>query len=247
MNFNEYFFVNHDKKLVYFPVNKNASTTYIQFFKTKKEWEHTDIFSSELNDYVWFSHIQNPTDRWIKGISEVLDTNNIYHYISDPALCVFLIRIYHDNHITSLRDLFDEKVMCINFIPMSDKTEQTTYNFLQTFGVDYPDLLKLKRMNVSKRRKKVIHEKIRSIISTYPKAKKVYEQRIFPFYNTDRELWAQSKESVGKWPYAPTVSMHKKHKQDILDTMEREKQEKQEIEDMTFWQRLNYAINIVIR
>ena len=247
MNFNEYFFVNHDKKLVYFPVNKNASTTYIQFFKTKTEWEHIDKLPSGVNDYVWFSHIQNPRDRWVKGISEVLDTNKIYQHISDPALSVFLIRIYHDNHVTSLKDLFNDEVMCINFIPMSDKTEQTTYDFLQTFGVEYPDLLKLKRMNVSKRRKKVIHEKIRSIINTYPKAKKVFENRIHPFYYVDRELWETAKRNVGKWPYAPTVSMHKKHKQEILDMIEKEKRENQEIEDMTFWQRLTYAINIVIR
>lgn len=205
MRFTEYFFVNKSKKVVFFPINKNASTTYIQYFKKKTEWLHTDVFCTEYNDYVWFAHIQNPRTRYIKGIAEIIYQNKLQEYLNTPPLNEFLIRIYHDKHAIPIDHMFGDAVRCINFIPIEGNSNKRTYDFLCQMGIDYPDLLTFKPMNKSDSSRRAIQQKISDLISNRNKAKSAYEHYIKPFYENDNELWKLSQNKT-EYPYTITYT-----------------------------------------
>lgn len=238
MNFREYFFVQPDKKLVYFPINKNASTTFIQYFKKKPEWIYTDVWESDYNSYVWFSHIQNPHTRYIKGVSEVIYQNRLLSYLNQSPINQFILRIYYDKHVISISDIFGDAVQCVNFIPMEGDCNRRTYNFLSSFELDYEDLLKFKSLNKADRSKASIHRQVSELVET-PKMKQSYLKYIKPFYAKDEELW---KQAQGKTEYPYTITYA-----ELCDYKAKLRREIEMKDEMSFGKRLSYALRFLFK
>jgi len=203
MNFNEHFFVHHDKHLVFFPINKNASTTFIQFFKKKSEWEHTNQMTNDLYSYHMFAHIQNPKLRYIKGIAELLDTTKSVSMLTSSPGNLLALRLYHDKHLISISDMFGDLVETINFIPIEGNSSVVIYDFLRVFDIDYPELLNHRNSNVSNERKKEIHRKIDNLLMTV-RGKAIYQDKVAGAYRHDHALWLKAHKNVGMWPYVST-------------------------------------------
>lgn len=234
MNFNEYFFVNHDKKLVYFPIYKNASTTYITFFiQLCKDWKRENVWNNMYDTYTLFAHIQNPEVRYRKGIAEIAQSQEILDN-------VLLHMVYYDKHVTTLHDQFGEYTNNINFIPIDHgDADVLTEKFLKTFGLHYNrEFARIKRLNVTTRQKKVVQDIV---------AEKFTRKHIFEHYKTlikphlskDISLWKKAC-SVEKYPYVPT-----KRESDIYNAVL-----KREVDiklAMTFWQRLKYCYEFLFK
>lgn len=91
-------------KVAYFPVNKNASSTYGTFFKSLG-WIDINPEKKIFDEFTVFSHIQHPWTRYIKGVCQLA------HYE------------YHKNHQGALRDAkFSKYLIDPHLLPISALT-----------------------------------------------------------------------------------------------------------------------------
>lgn len=69
--------------IAYFPITKNASTTFTDHF-ANQGWQ-TNQFDLLDDSYEIFAHFQNPIERHFKGTVEFLCQNGIDHLVDDPV------------------------------------------------------------------------------------------------------------------------------------------------------------------
>lgn len=68
------FYADPHTKLGYIPIHKNASSTFINLFQ-RNRWHRFNLDKIQSND-ILFSHIQNPWQRYIKGLTEMAWLDN---------------------------------------------------------------------------------------------------------------------------------------------------------------------------
>lgn len=124
-----------DLKIAYFPVNKNASTTYGTFFKSSG-WTSVSAEKKIFDEFAVFSHIQDPWTRYIKGICQLAHYEYHKNYqgaIRDPKFAKYLI----DPHLLPISAL-TRYYQQIHFIPIDigKNSIALTNDFLLTHGYD---------------------------------------------------------------------------------------------------------------
>lgn len=238
MRFAESYYVQKEKKLCYFPIHKNASSTFTAFFDNTPGWQVKTKWDTAYNGYTFFAHIQNPNTRFFKGLAEIIKANKLLPLLSNPNSQEAAFAIYNNKHTACTRDIFGIGNRCINFIPMSEPetTKKITHNFLLKFDLDYPKLLTFKNQNVSTKKKAIVYDKLVEIYESNPKIKNVVANSVYPLYTEDHLLHAEASQRVNDLPYKPTYS-------DYLQRMART--EAIELE-MTFKERLRYAWDFLL-
>lgn len=263
MDYSETFYINRYKKLCYFPIRKNASTTYAEFF-AKHRWEPAEGITEDLYDYVWFAHIQDPKTRYIKGIAQVLDDADLYPSIHQSPLNQYVIRIYHDPHVNAVSEQFGEKAQNINFLILDENSLQTTYDFLMQYDLEYPDLLTFENLNVSRRRRTLLQERVQTVLEQDSDLGRVYDDYIADTYNNDVELWKLAQQNHQHWPYVITYAEFLKDRNTEVriitevkqnqefnvweaygELLENRKDTQEEIMDKPLWDRVKHAWKVM--
>lgn len=176
-------------KLCYVPINKNASSSYIQFFADQgwKEIDQTKVKRVKA----YFGHIQDPSIRLYKGIAEIASLKPILlSKYSDV-----LLRVYHDNHVKSIVDQAGN--IGVNWIPIDGEksSEELTEEFLNKNGckIKIPPF----RKNVSDKRKKKIQERVKELYQINEGGSPLFHE-IMKIYQRDVELWQEALNSKPK-------------------------------------------------
>lgn len=262
MIYQETFYVQHEKRLCYFPIRKNASTTYSDFFSSRG-WTPTDTITEDLYDYVWFAHIQEPRVRYVKGIAQVLDDADLYPSIHQQPLNQYIVRIYHDPHVNAISEQFGEMSWTINFLLLDNDSKQTTHDFLHKFGLEYPDLIEYKNQNVSRRRRRLLQDRVEYMLTNDADLGRIYNDFVGETYSNDRVLLSRAVENHRNWPYVITYAEYLndrntevriisevKEKQEFnvweaYGELLEQREESEEILEKPLWDRVKHAWKVV--
>lgn len=183
------------KNHVYMPVLKNASSTYIKFFKNSG-WETCKvkdiIDDSNLN---LFGHIQNPDIRHTKGIAETLNLRNVTELLFLKKVATLLSSGIFDLHTFPLDFIYGDLVSKIHWIPMDlkikDKEIPSNYLtnlYFQDHSLPFriPDS---ERQHVAKDEMKIIQNKVKEIKEKNSEQMYYYLRLVFL---RDNETWEKS-------------------------------------------------------
>lgn len=163
--------------LVYIPITKNASTSYINIFRQLK-WEETDTSCINWHQDHVFAHWQDPYERHAKGTVEALEKLGMLDLIEDTRIHQLLATAVFDLHSYPLVPTFGED-WCrrIDWIPLQFRTSPSldtppdrnstdlTEIFLRHHGVDV-DLRSFPKLYESDSSKKQLVKKVKQIRDT---------------------------------------------------------------------------------
>lgn len=182
---------------VYLPVLKNASTTYTTFFQ-EAGWEETPLLSVKDNlELHFFGHIQNPDIRYIKGVVEYIQSNQI-NYRANKNLAKLLFSGIYDFHTAPLSLMYTTLIYKTHWIPMdlvfnnkAISCNNLTNLYFKNNNLPFriKDLHNLHISNSIQKQKqesvKKFREKHASKISGF----------LFDLLKVDRQLWNESLEN----------------------------------------------------
>lgn len=172
-----------DLKIAYFPVNKNASTTYGTFFKSLG-WASVSAEKKIFDEFTVFSHIQHPWTRYVKGICQLA------HYE------------YHKNYQGALRDpKFKKHFIDPHLLPISVLTPY--YNQIHFIPIDTNlnsikltnDFLEMHNSDIRLTNKNIRHQAtdLKKIYYTeFDKLLQQNRQLVDRLYATDYQLYRYS-------------------------------------------------------
>ena len=87
------------KNLVYIPLPKHASRSYICLFKDVLKWEPTESYFINWGEDCVFAHLKDPMSRHASGIAEFLVRRNLTHLIDSPDFInIFGSIMFFDQH-----------------------------------------------------------------------------------------------------------------------------------------------------
>jgi len=131
-------------KYIYIGIAKNAYTTHTGFLETQCGWEkQASLYSIVENgtkeckpeELIYFSHIRNPIDRYIKGIARVLPSlyrnNQTLSFerlkTVDDELLELAFTSFYDHHLTPLFNIIPPNMdpYSINWIPLDHHTHSS--------------------------------------------------------------------------------------------------------------------------
>lgn len=107
------FYRDPNSNLCYFPIQKNASTTFQTFFQSNG-WQVVDKETAVKCQL--FSHIQDPWTRYVKGMTELAYNQNERSFNSVKT--TFWKDVILDPHITPIVSLTHGFTELIDFIPI---------------------------------------------------------------------------------------------------------------------------------
>ena len=167
-------------KVAYFPITKNASTTFTDHFEGIG-WERGQ-FDLLDESYEIFAHFRDPIERHFKGTAEFLLQNKIEHLADDPLW----------------QKIWTRSVMDLHSYPVTWTVGNRLINWiLIKSGVDTIDLTRqwLATRNIDLGQVKYKHRSSQSELALYQKLKDLYEtldeksRTLTYFYETDILLW----------------------------------------------------------
>lgn len=189
------------KNLVYIPITKCASTTYIKFFQECLGWESIDSDTIDWeNDHV-FSHIIHPAERHLKGTATALLNLGISDLIDHPQFSKLFATAVFDLHSYPYTATFGlEHAYKIDWLPLDHHSvsgNRFTKKFLQdngvnTEGIDIPSL------NVSHPGSKKLVEKLRNLRGT-PDQDQFKNGMVSYFYENDLVLYYRVMTKLTVW------------------------------------------------
>jgi hypothetical protein len=154
------------KNLVYVPLPKHASRSYIHFFRDVLKWRRIETYNIDWTNDVVFAHLVHPITRYVNGVVQVLQQNNLDHLIeSEDFLTLLKTSIFFDRHTYPVTRMFDlSQCFQIEWLLLDHDLvtgEEFTQAFLKNYNVeiDIKDILKL---NQSTEKKVILREKIRA-------------------------------------------------------------------------------------
>jgi hypothetical protein len=113
--------------LVYVRTLKCASTFFWHSFNQKFGWEEIVFDNINWETQQVFSHIQNPSLRRIKGVTEFIWMNGTHHRLAEPDYRTFIQQTpVLDQHTVSYHENFGERCDQIDWIPVDSNNHQVT-------------------------------------------------------------------------------------------------------------------------
>lgn len=113
LNTGSMFYQSPTSRLVYLPIHKNASTTFVRFFQ-RAGWVKVD---KPKHNAIIFSHIQNPWQRYIKGVTELAWNMNERSFKNVRQMPFFKTAML-DLHLLPISIIANEYLDRIHFIPI---------------------------------------------------------------------------------------------------------------------------------
>lgn len=145
--------------LVYIPITKHASTSYIHLFRDILSWQ--EIQTDEIDwtaDHV-FAHLLHPYTRHLKGITECILKYNLGELLDNNNFLKLLGTAVFDLHSYPLATAFGDKLYKIDWILLDHHiytSDYITLKFLNQHGVDID---RIPRLNSSRPEEKILLEK----------------------------------------------------------------------------------------
>ena len=153
------------KNLVYVAVPKHASRSYIHFFRDVLKWSYTETYNVDWTNDIVFAHLINPITRYVNGVVQVLQQNNLTHLIdSEEFLTLLRTSVFFDQHTYPITRMFDlPQCFQIEWLLLDHHLvsgEKFTQAFLKDHGIDI-DIKDIPKLNQSDRKKLMSRKKIK--------------------------------------------------------------------------------------
>ena len=103
--------------MVYLPVPKNASTTYVGLLR-EQGWNDGEIENIDITDKILFGHIQDPQTRHTKGLAEFLFRSDIKKLDIDEKYHSILITSTPDVHTLPISVLYRNYYRKATWLPI---------------------------------------------------------------------------------------------------------------------------------
>jgi hypothetical protein len=124
--------------LVYIPITKHASSSYIELFRNQLNWE--PIQTDEIdwaNNHV-FSHLLHPYTRHLKGITECIQKYDLTELLDNKKFLTLLGTAVFDLHSYPLSTVFGEQLYKIDWLLLDHPQisgDYLTVKFLEHHGI----------------------------------------------------------------------------------------------------------------
>lgn len=154
--------------LVYIPISKNASSTYLHVFKNVLKWESDLSENIDWDTNVVFSHISNPYTRHLRGTTQFIHQNNIASILDDERFAIVVANGFFDHHSIPLSALFGVLKEKITWIPIDQpgvSGDTMTCAFLEIHGYHLNES-SIPNLNQSTLDKKIIQTKLENIFNS---------------------------------------------------------------------------------
>ena len=211
------------KNLVYVPLPKHASASYIHFFRDILKWNYTESYNIDWTNDIVFAHLIHPITRYVNGVVQILKQHRLSHLIeSKDFLTLLRTSIFFDQHtypITRIFDLpqcFQIEWLLLDHNPASSLSvsgEKFTQAFLKDHGVEI-DTNDIKKLNQTTGKDLILREKIKvhtdemleSLIFVLQEDLNLYNQVTIHthFFDIDHKPWREisyKKNFIGKYGF----------------------------------------------
>lgn len=167
-------------KIAYFPITKNASSTFTEHFLSIG-WQQTQL--DVLDDsYEVFAHFRDPIERHFKGTAEFLCQHHIEHLIDDPTWQKVWSRCVMDLHSYPISwQVGDRRIHWI-LIKKGLDTVELTRAWLSDRGIDLGTVI---WKNESNDHKNQVYQKLLDLYQTLQDK----DRTLIYFYDADIVLW----------------------------------------------------------
>ena len=154
------------KNLVYIPLPKHASASYIHFFRDVLKWEYVETYKIDWTNNIVFAHLVHPITRYVNGVVQILQQNNLDHLIeSEDFLTILKTSIFFDQHTYPITRIFDlPQCFQIEWLLLDHHLvtgEESTQAFLKDYGIEI-DIKDISKLNQSRGKKTILREKIKA-------------------------------------------------------------------------------------
>lgn len=178
---------------VYMPVLKNASSTYMKFFREMGWVDYPQHLIRKNENLKLFGHIQNPDVRHTKGLVEWAFLTGAERYFFDINLAPLLCSGMHDNHTNSLSHYYSDLIYRIHWIPMdiSIPVHELTNDYMKENGLSFT-VDESYNFNESGESKK---EKYKRVQQIKKKLNDRLQSNLIIILHRDIELWEDAKQN----------------------------------------------------
>lgn len=178
------------KNLVYVPLPKHASKSYIYLFSNVLGWERTETCFVDWETDKVFAHLVHPITRYIKGSVQALTQNNLAHLVDLPDFAKLVsTSCFFDRHAYPLSVMLPlELCYKMEWLLLDHHLvtgEKFTQGFLRSHGIDITTDM-IPKFNTSTVEKKIVAKKIKSLVD----ANNAIDSLIF-FLQEDLNLYNQ--------------------------------------------------------
>lgn len=135
--------------LVYIPLNKHASTSFVYLFRDKLGWQTDFVSAIDWQKDCVFAHMMHPAERHLRGVTEAIGQYRLFDLLDHSGFCKLLGTAFFDIHSYPLSVCLGSNVLKIDWLVLdhhSVQSDDITKKFLQHHGVEI-DLVP--RQNVS--------------------------------------------------------------------------------------------------
>jgi hypothetical protein len=173
--------------LVYIPISKHASTSYVTLFRDKLKWQEVQTDSIDwYHDHV-FAHIIHPYERHLKGTVQALIRYRLEHFIDDPKFVSLFTTAIFDLHAYPLSASFTvDQLYKIDWIFLDHATvpgDKLTCKFLSDQGIVINEQ-DIPMSNPADNQKKELTSRLRELRKDNPLV-----GELTYFYDIDVVLW----------------------------------------------------------
>ena len=176
------FYLCPTKPIGYIPIHKNASTTFNRAFQ-QAGWKRID--SKMPDDIKYFSHIQNPWNRYCKGMAQLAWNENERSFEHVLRNKFFKTALFNP-HIMPISLMYPDVCDKIEFILLDglENPNDLTTNWLQDNDIDViVDPSKIR--NVASKKKQAYQKQVLNWVNDcHP-----YKQHIIRLLEADFDLW----------------------------------------------------------
>ena len=173
--------------LVYIPITKHASSSYIELFRNQLNWE--PIQTDEIdwaNNHV-FSHLLHPYTRHLKGITECIQKYDLTELLDNKKFLKLLGTAVFDLHSYPLSTVFGDQLYKIDWLLLDHyevSGDHLTVKFLEYHNI------KINEEDIPK-----LHTRSKELSHVLDKISKIRDQNdltgtLTYFYDQDVVLYA---------------------------------------------------------
>lgn len=166
--------------VAYFPITKNASTTFTDHFD-KMGWKQ-DQFDLLDESYEIFAHFQDPIERHFKGTAEFLVKSKIEHLADDPIWQKIWTKSVMDLHSYPITWTVGNRKINWILIRQDIDTIELTRQWLTQRSID---LGEVQWKNKSDKIRSELYQKLKNIYETLEDK----DRTLTYFYDADILLW----------------------------------------------------------
>ena len=186
-------YYNHDKKIMWLDIPKNASKSVSRHLWISKEWKSGNYIEDGIYDYKAYGVIREPISRWFASTVEIA-----YHHLQSRLFNYSVIEPWfkaHEYYVEFDRkrnlhhqrmDYFvSDKIKDMNWIAMDERFEDRICNAL---GIEKP----LFRLNIAEENEHKLE--LRKHIE-HLKNDETFMTKLKEYYKPDTEIFEKAKEN----------------------------------------------------